>query len=150
MTSPLRTLLRTPLGQLCLALVAVVFIVCVFAVLGYRSTRQSVSDLAKTQRIALVISARGDCRSAISAPITEITRKTEIQAAKTTQLFNAALLAAQGGERATPEQVDEFFRENDKLTEDLARAAALPDDPNVIVEHGGTIDGKHFEACPKP
>lgn len=94
-------------------------------------------------------SRRNDCRAAINAPIAEITRRAQIQAAKTTQLFDQALLASQGGARPTPDEVAAFVDANDELLKDLVRAAKLPDDPNTIVNHGGTIDGQHFDACPK-
>lgn len=91
-----------------------------------------------------------DCVTLISAARRAVFDDVDIYKAIQIEQLSAALLASQVGQSATPEVI-EAFRTNDlKLADALSEARRLQPSSTLesLIAHGGSVAGRHYEACP--
>lgn len=93
-------------------------------------------------------SARIDCRGNISAARQDVRDALNLQNATTNHAFDDWLIGAIAQDPTTPDKLKTY---SDATAALGVAADAARDLPRLeeIVDHGGTISGQHFDACPK-
>lgn len=107
--------------------------------------------IESTQRAQVATSARNDCRATISTARRSVFDNVDIYKAIQIEQLSTALLNAQQGIPSTAADIEAFAANDANLRTALVEArrlqpAGMLDD---IIEHGGVISGRHYNACPR-
>lgn len=126
-----------------LVLYAILLAAVSWAAIESRSGAASSSDVQQSTN-------RRDCVTVLSTARRSVFDNVDIYKAIQVEQLSTALLNAQSGVKASDADI-EAFRENDlKLREALVEARRLQPSSTLddLIEHGGVVAGRHYDACP--
>lgn len=111
-------------------------------------TAQQRSQDAATAKSQRMLSARNDCRSTIISARNDVIAKVTLTKAAADHAFYEWLIAAVGQDADVPVLLQQFKDADQVLGETTEFANQVPN-LDVLVNHGGFIDGVHYAPCPK-
>lgn len=126
----------------CVAYVLVAIGVAVLLILGFHGNA-STDDLKQQTK-------RRDCITTLATARNAVFQNVDIYKAIQIEQLSTALLNAQSGQRATADQIKAFADNDAKLKMALEEARRLQPASTLddLILRGGTVAGKHYDACP--
>lgn len=130
----------------CVVIAAASVFVVIRAQRGFDIAKGNTRILEAEERAA----ARRDCVTTLSAARRSVFDDVDIYKAIQIDQLATALLNAQSGARATPEQVQAFSDNAANLDKALVEARRLQPAKTLdeLIAHGGMIAGVHYDPCP--